>query len=150
MNKGVMVEGLTVEVKTERGWQPFVRDFSFQLGAGKVMGIAGESGSGKSITAKAMARLLPPTVRLVSGNASLDGESFLDIKDAAFNRNFLGRKIAFVPQNPMTSLSPTLTIGEQMMDGYRFHYPHESKASVRDWAFDLLEQVGIRDLNRVF
>jgi oligopeptide/dipeptide ABC transporter ATP-binding protein len=150
MSKGLAVEGLTIEVKSEQGWQSYVQDFHITLSPGRAMGIAGESGSGKSITAKAIARILPPSVRIGSGQVRLDGESVLDLKEASFNRLFRGRKIAFIPQNPMTSLNPTLTIGEQMTDGYRANFPSESRSMVREWALDLLGQVGIRDPKRVF
>lgn len=150
MAKLLEVDRLSIEVYTPQGGQLMVKDLSFAVGHGEILGLVGESGSGKTLTAQAIARLLPDFVRIRSGSVLFKGESFGEWDAKKFSRLIRGQEIAFVFQNPMTSLNPVLKIGEQMTDGYRTKYPQISKKQAKREALELLEQVGIRDPLRVY
>ncbi|MEP2641975.1 ABC transporter ATP-binding protein [Roseobacter sp.] len=117
------VEGLTVSVNGPRGLTPLVHDTSFALGGGETLAIAGESGSGKSITSLAIMGLLPPPAVQVTGGAiRLGGQDLTDLSDTQM-RDIRGNRIAMIFQEPMTSLNPVLTIGTQIAEAIRAHAP---------------------------
>ncbi len=117
------VEGLTVSVRTEFGLRPLVEDLSFTLNRGETLAIAGESGSGKSITSLAIMGLLPPpAVRVTAGSIRL-GQTNLTTASEAQMRRIRGDRIAMIFQEPMTSLNPVLTIGTQLAEAMRAHEP---------------------------
>ena len=115
------VEGLTVSVRTEAGLRPLVQDLSFTLRRGETLAIAGESGSGKSITSLAIMGLLPPpAVRVTAGRVSLGGLDLTALSEAGL-RDVRGNRIAMIFQEPMTSLNPVLTVGMQLAEAIRAH-----------------------------
>jgi len=117
------VEGLTVSVRTETGLHPLVQDLSFTLQRGETLAIAGESGSGKSITSLAIMGLLPPpAVRITAGRIRL-GDTDLTALPESRLRGIRGDRIAMIFQEPMTSLNPVLTIGTQLSEAIRAHDP---------------------------
>ena len=117
------VEGLTVSVRTETGLHPLVQDLSFTLQRGETLAIAGESGSGKSITSLAIMGLLPPpAVRVTAGRIRL-GDTDLTALPESRLRGIRGDRIAMIFQEPMTSLNPVLTIGTQLSEAIRAHDP---------------------------
>ena len=117
------VEGLTVSVRTEGGVRPLVRDLSFTLARGEVLAIAGESGSGKSITSLAIMGLLPPpAVRITAGHIRLGDTDLTRLPEAAM-RGVRGDRIAMIFQEPMTSLNPVMTVGAQLIEAIRTHEP---------------------------
>ncbi|MEZ5885727.1 MAG: ABC transporter ATP-binding protein [Paracoccaceae bacterium] len=117
------VEGLTVSVRTEGGVRPLVRDLSFTLARGEVLAIAGESGSGKSITSLAIMGLLPPpAVRVTAGHIRLGDTDLTSLPEAAM-RGVRGDRIAMIFQEPMTSLNPVMTVGAQLIEAIRTHEP---------------------------
>lgn len=150
MNKLLKVDHLSIEVRTPLGWQVVVQDLSFTVEQGQIVGLIGESGSGKSLSALAIARLLPHSARVRSGTVRFKNESVLELNEKEFSKKLRGQEITFIFQNPMTSLNPVLKIGEQMTDGYRIKYPHISKREAKEQALDLLDQMGIQDPLRVF
>jgi peptide/nickel transport system ATP-binding protein len=91
---------------------PAIRGLSFDLAPGKVLGLVGESGAGKSMIGRAIAKLLPPGFKITAGSLLFEGESLLQMPPAR-RRALLGRAIAFIPQQPMTALNPVMTIGTQ-------------------------------------
>jgi peptide/nickel transport system ATP-binding protein len=117
------VKGLTVEAGHGAGRRALVSDLSFDLGAGETLCLAGESGSGKSMTALAMMGLLPkPGVRLGGGSIMLRGKEISALGENEM-RAIRGDRIAMIFQEPMTSLNPVLTIGRQMTEAIRAHRP---------------------------
>ena len=91
---------------------PVLRGIDFSLEAGRVLGLVGESGAGKSMIAKAIAQLLPPGFRVASGELDFRGRSLIGLGEGE-RRALLGSEIAFIPQEPLTSLNPVLSIGRQ-------------------------------------
>ncbi|MBS0643436.1 MAG: ABC transporter ATP-binding protein [Acetobacteraceae bacterium] len=136
------VEHLTTAFRTERGEVTAIEDISFTLDRGEVMGIVGESGSGKSVTALAIMGLLPmPPARILGGSIRFDGTDLLTLSDKAMQR-LRGPGIAMVFQEPMTSLNPVFTIGDQIIETIKAH----ERISERDAfarAVQMLEKVGI-------
>jgi peptide/nickel transport system ATP-binding protein len=121
--EGVLaVEGLELGVNTETGPRPLVEDLSFELRRGETLAIAGESGSGKSITALAIMGLLPNAVRVRAGRVSLGGTDLLRLPEHAM-RAVRGDRIAMIFQEPMSSLNPVLSIGRQLVEAIEAHVP---------------------------
>ena len=135
------VEGLDVDIRTERGVLHAVRDVSFNVAGGETLCLVGESGCGKSITSLAVMDLLPRTATRRARGLRFLGE---DLGGAGSKRinDLRGNRMAMIFQEPMTALNPAYTIGEQLME----HYRHHRKASLREAnnrALELLEKVGI-------
>ncbi len=117
------VQGLTVSVQTEAGLKPLVEGLSFDLRRGETLAIAGESGSGKSITSLAIMGLLPPpAVRLTGGRILLRGTDLASLPEQQM-RAIRGDRIAMIFQEPMTSLNPVMTVGAQLVEAIRAHEP---------------------------
>jgi oligopeptide/dipeptide ABC transporter ATP-binding protein len=137
------VQELTVAFATEQGELRAVEQMSFLLQRGQVLGIVGESGCGKSVTALSIMRLLPrPAGRVVSGRVLLDGLDLLRLPARELTR-IRGRRIAMIFQEPMTSLNPVQRIGAQLTEVFRLHYPALSQAQVHQESLGLLRRVGI-------
>jgi oligopeptide transport system ATP-binding protein len=136
------VEGLSVALPTRSGYHKAVDDLSFAVDAGEIMGIAGESGSGKTITALSLFGLLPNGAR-VTGSIRLDGIE-LTALNAKQLRDVRGRQIAMVSQDPATALHPILPVGTQLTEHMRHHLGVD-KAEARSRAAALLETVRIPD-----
>ncbi|MBP8640269.1 MAG: ABC transporter ATP-binding protein [Oscillospiraceae bacterium] len=144
-NKALLeVKDLKVSFFTPAGEVKAVGGISYELGYGEVMGIVGESGSGKSAQAYSIMGLLQASGKLIDGSVSFEGEDML-----AFNKaqmaDFRGNKAAMIFQNPMTSLNPVFTIGNQLIEAYRAHNKDISVADTRKKAVEMLELVGISD-----
>lgn len=141
--KLLTVEGLTVEYWTRKGRVRAVDDVSFTLDRAETLGVVGESGSGKSTLGLSLIRLTPPPGRIVRGHIWLDGEDLLKLKEEEM-RNVRGRKIAFVFQDPMTSLNPVKKIGEHFVELIKTHEPRISSKRALERAEELLKNVGIQ------
>ncbi|MCJ7872117.1 ABC transporter ATP-binding protein [Phaeobacter sp. J2-8] len=107
------VEQLDVAFRGRGGWTPVVHDMSFTIAAGETLALVGESGSGKSVTSLAAMRLLDPETSRIKGRVTLDGQNLLDLPEARM-RSVRGNDIAMIFQEPMTSLNPSMKIGEQI------------------------------------
>ncbi len=136
------VESLTVSLATARGPARAVRDLSFQLERGEILGIVGESGCGKSMTALAVMGLLPEGAH-ATGRIGFDGQDLLGLPDAALC-GLRGRRLAMVFQEPMTSLNPVHTIGDQVAEPLRLHLGQEARAADAE-VERLLARVGLPD-----
>ncbi|RKT50732.1 peptide/nickel transport system ATP-binding protein [Azonexus fungiphilus] len=123
-----------------------VDGISFTIERGETFALLGESGCGKSATAQALMRLLPPAGRIVGGSVSLDGEDLLVLPEAAM-RGWRGRRMAMIFQEPATSLNPVLTVGRQIGEVLERHRGLRG-AAARERMLDLLRQVGIADPER--
>ena len=145
MNDAVLeIEGLTV--RSAEG-DALVKNVGLCLKRQECLGIAGESGSGKTITAKAILHLLPQDLTASVTHLRVLGEDLLNLPEKE-RRIFLGKKIGFVPQNTVAYLHPLIKIKNQLTDGYRIHF-QTSKKAAQERAKTLLDRVGIRDVNRV-
>ena len=136
------LRGLTTTFQTARGEISAIEDISFELNAGEILGIVGESGSGKSVTALTIMGLLPqPPARIAAGSVRFVGE---ELTTASSNRmeKIRGAGISMVFQEPMTSLNPVFTIGEQIMETLRAH-ERMSASAQRERAIEMLDRVGI-------
>ncbi len=139
------VEHLSVALPTRSGYHKAVDDLSFAVDAGEIMGIAGESGSGKTITALSLFGLLPHGAR-VTGSIRLDGVELTALSGKQL-RDVRGRQIAMVSQDPATALHPILPVGTQLTEHMRHHLGVD-KAEARLRAAGLLETVRIPDPER--
>ena len=138
------VRNLDIQVATPAGARTVVEGMSFDLRAGETLCIAGESGSGKSMTALALMQLLPqPMARVSGGQALFKGRDLFALAPDAV-RALRGRDIAMIFQEPMTSLNPVLTIGRQLTEAICAHRPLPADKA-REQAIRLLEQVQIPD-----
>jgi oligopeptide transport system ATP-binding protein len=138
----LQVERLTVALPTRSGYHNAVDDLSFAVDAGEIIGIAGESGSGKTITALSLFGLLPPGAK-VTGSIRLDGAELLGLGSKQL-RAIRGRQIAMVSQDPATALHPIVPIGTQLTEHMRYHLGID-KAAAEARAVELLETVRIPD-----
>jgi peptide/nickel transport system ATP-binding protein len=137
----LQVEDLAVEFPTRRGVLTAVDGVSFHIDAGEVLGVVGESGAGKSITGAAIIGLLEPPGRLARGRILLRGERIDGLPEDALRR-IRGRRIGAVFQDPLTSLNPLYTVGQQLVETIRTHLD-ASVGEARRQAVQLLEEVGI-------
>ncbi len=138
----IEVSGLVTGVMTPKGPCRVVDDISFSVRKGKVLGIIGESGCGKSMTALSIMRLLPPTIGYVeSGSINFDGVELLGL-GASQMEAVRGNEIAMIFQEPMTALNPVFTIGDQIGEAIEVHKGLRGKEK-REKTIDLLKLVGI-------
>jgi oligopeptide/dipeptide ABC transporter ATP-binding protein len=135
------VDDLRVHFWTGSGTVHAVNGISFEIGAGETLGIVGESGCGKSVTALALLGLLPRAGRVRSGTARFDGRDLLRLSQRTLRR-VRGRQVAMIFQDPMTSLNPVLTIGRQLREPLETHFGMSRKAAAAR-AAELLDRVGI-------
>ena len=142
----VSIENLTISLPGNDGGRLFpVRDVSLSIGAGEIVGLAGESGSGKTITALSLLGLLPPGGRM-SGHIRFGGQDLLTLRPREM-ADVRGRDIAMVFQDPMTALHPMLSIEKQLTEHLRHHRGIDARAA-RTRAIELLELVRIPDAAR--
>jgi peptide/nickel transport system ATP-binding protein len=135
------VENLKTYFATRRGDVHAVDGVSFAVDRGRTLGIVGESGCGKSVTALSIMGLLAPSARIVEGAVRFDGRDLTQLADRQLE-DVRGRQIAMIFQDPMTSLNPTLTIGLQLTETMRRHLDL-SHGDARKRAIELLEEVHI-------
>ena len=136
------VRGLSTHFSTPDGVVQAVGDVSFDVGYGETLGLVGESGCGKSVTALSIARLVPdPPGKIVAGSIMFDGIDLLKLSVEDM-RKLRGKEIGFIFQDPLTSLNPTLTIGYQIGEAIKEHMGLPDKAA-KDRIVELLAKVGI-------
>jgi oligopeptide/dipeptide ABC transporter ATP-binding protein len=138
------VDDLRVHLFTNRGVVRAVDGVGFALSAGGSLGIVGESGCGKTLTALSLMRLIPsPPARIVSGRIMFDGEDVVALDEAGL-RALRGNAMAMIYQDPMTTLNPVFSVGEQIAEAVRLHRD-ASRAAAWARAVEMLELVGIPD-----
>jgi peptide/nickel transport system ATP-binding protein len=141
------IRGLSVEVATPEGRRTVVEGLSFDLAAGETLCIAGESGSGKTMTGLSLMRLLPqPMARIAGGTIALAGRELTSLSERDM-RHVRGAEIAMVFQEPMTSLNPVLSIGRQLIEAIRAHRSI-SVGEARKTALEVLNAVRISEPQR--
>ncbi|MBD3274912.1 MAG: ATP-binding cassette domain-containing protein [Candidatus Marinimicrobia bacterium] len=136
------VENLRTYFYTEEGVSRAVDGVSFHVDKGETLGIVGESGCGKSVTNLSLMRLIPqPPGKIVDGTITFDGEDVLSMNDSRM-RDIRGNDISMIFQEPMTSLNPVFTCGNQIIEAIRLHQ-NVDKAEARKRAIEMLQLVGI-------
>ena len=136
------VQGLTTAFMTGRGEITAIEEVSFSLKEGEILGIVGESGSGKSVTALTIMGLLPtPPARIAAGKVLFQGQELTKLSSRELQR-IRGPGIAMIFQEPMTSLNPVFSIGDQIMETIKAH-ENLPAAALRKRAVDMLDKVGI-------
>lgn len=135
------VENLTVEFPTRKGILTAIEDVSLSVEPGEILGLVGESGAGKSMTGAAIIGLIEPPGNIASGTIHLDGERIDNLPREAMRR-IRGRKIGAIFQDPLTSLNPVLTVGEQLIETIQTHLKL-SRSEARTRAIEWLRRVGI-------
>jgi peptide/nickel transport system ATP-binding protein len=148
MSKSPLLEvrNLRIEFPTRRGTLVAVDDVSFSLAAGEVLGVVGESGAGKSLTGAAIIGLLEPPGRIAAGEVKLNGLRIDNLPPDEM-RKVRGREIGAIFQDPLTSLNPLYTVGQQLTETITTHL-HVSQAEARRRALDLLMATGIPAADR--
>jgi peptide/nickel transport system ATP-binding protein len=141
-NSVIEVKNLSVEFRTDEGVINAVKNVSFNIPRGRTVGLVGESGSGKSVSSLAIMRLIPnPPGRISTGEILFEGKDLLKLSDSEM-RKVRGNKISMIFQEPMTSLNPVFTVGDQICETLMLHQGLDKTAAMAK-AEDLLDQVGI-------
>ena len=136
------VDGLKTHFFTDEGVLPSVDGISFSIDRGETLGIVGESGCGKSVTAMSILQLIPqPPGKIVGGEIRFDGTNLVDIAPGKL-RKIRGNDIAMIFQEPMTSLNPVYTVGNQIIEAITLHQGLEAEEA-RRLAIQMLREVGI-------
>ena len=141
MNNLLQIEDLRTIFRTPMGEVAAVDGVSLGVARGRTLGIVGESGCGKSVLSLSVMRLVPPPGLNAGGRVMFDGQNLLDLSPAAM-RGIRGRRIAMIFQEPMTSLNPVFSIGDQIMETIRAH-ERLPQAKLRARAVAMLDKVGI-------
>lgn len=137
------VQNLRIKFSTRRGETEAVKGIDFRIGENESVAIVGESGSGKTVTAMSLTRLLPPPpVCSVSGKILFEKDDVAAMDETSL-RKIRGRKIAYIFQEPSTSLNPVFTVGYQISEAVRLHFPENE--DVRKTVVEALGEVGIRN-----
>ncbi|WP_336777891.1 ABC transporter ATP-binding protein [Pantoea sp. USHLN256] len=142
------IENLTVAFRVDHQWREVVRNVSLTVAAGETLAIVGESGSGKSVTSMAIMRLLNMRHARVSGKVMLNGVDLLTLSESAM-RDMRGNAVAMIFQEPMTSLNPSFTIGNQIAEAL-INHRKISKRAAREQTIRLLEKVRIPNAAKRF
>ena len=136
------VDNIVTQFNTAEGTVHAVNGVSFDVRAGELLGVVGESGCGKSVTMMSLVKLVPmPPAKIVKGTAMLDNKDLIQM-DLDELQRIRGAHIGFIFQDPMTSLNPVLTVGYQLTEALRLH-KRMSKKAARSRAVEILELVGI-------
>ena len=137
------VDDLTVYYKILRGYVKAVEGAHFKLGKGESLGLAGESGCGKTTVALSIMRLLPPNGKIVKGKILFKGTNIVDLQENQVKRDLRWKRISIVFQGAMNALNPVYTMAQQITEAIRLHEPHVSKEEALERAKKLFELVGI-------
>ena len=141
-DKFLSIEDLYIEYVTEDEVVKAVNGITLSMEKGETLGLVGETGAGKTTTALAIMRLLPPRVgHVAKGSITLDNIDILSLSEPEM-RKIRGEKVAMIYQDPMTSLNPVVTVGDQILEVLELH-KKQSKAEMRARVDELLEMVGI-------
>lgn len=140
------VRNLTTRVATAEGAKTIINDISFQLRLGETLCVAGESGSGKSVTSLSIMGLLPSSAKVTSGEIRLDGRDLLKLSDRQM-QEVRGGDVAMIFQEPMTSLNPVMTVGAQLTEAITAHHDLRG-AAARAKALEALDAVRMSESKR--
>ncbi len=140
-NPVLEVKGLSTSFSTDNGIIPVVNNIDFTVKRQEVVGIVGESGCGKSVTSLSIMGLIPTSNGIVEGGIYFNGENLANFSEKKM-RSIRGNEIAMIFQEPMTSLNPVFTIGEQLTEAIKIHWKW-SKKKAREHAIQMLQKVGL-------
>lgn len=139
----LQVIDLTISIKQDEKWVDIVKGINFEIKEGETLGIVGESGCGKSLTAQSIMRLLPqPDIKIRKGKILFKGIDLAQLKSHELNE-IRGNKISMIFQEPMTALNPVRTIGSQIAEQLSLHHPKLTKQEKKQRCLELLNDVGI-------
>ena len=137
------VKDLVIHYETDDGVVKALNGVNIHIGVGETLGLVGETGAGKTTLAKGIMRLIPnPPGKILGGEVIFEGQDLLKLSTNGMEA-IRGRDISMIFQDPMTSLNPVLTVGEQIMEVIENHNPSLSRQEARKWAENMLERVGI-------
>lgn len=143
------VENLSVAFNTEAGKIHAVENISFELNRGVTLGIAGESGCGKSVTALSIMKLLPqPLGQIVNGNIFFKNTNIINLSSYEMSK-IRGKKIAMIFQEPMTALNPVHSIGKQIREVYTLHFHSMTDREIKQSSIEMLSKVEIAEPEKV-
>lgn len=147
MSEILKVNQLGLSFESEDQVQQVLKDITFSVEEGEIVGIVGESGSGKSMTARTITQLLPNNAHVHEGSEiEFKGNKLLEIKPKKM-RKLLGEEIGMIFQDPLSSLNPTMTVGEQIAEVVRLH-KHVGRKERRQIVVDLMTSMGIKDADQ--
>ena len=146
MSYSLSINNLEISVKNLIGYKKIVSDFNLTLHPGRKLGIVGESGSGKTLSMLALNRLLPSQIEVTGGSIFFNNKNLNTMEKKEFHREFSGKKISMIFQEPMTALNPVYTIGKQLRQAFLIHNKGISKKLSEERARSMLDAV---KLNRI-
>ena len=146
MSYSLIINNLEISVKSLIGYKKIVSDFNLTLHPGRKLGIVGESGSGKTLSMLALNRLLPSQIEVTGGSIFFNNKNLNNMEKKEFYREFSGKKISMIFQEPMTALNPVYTIGKQLRQAFLIHNKGISKKVSEERARSMLDAV---KLNRI-
>ena len=146
MSYSLSINNLEISVKNLIGYKKIVSDFNLTLHPGRKLGIVGESGSGKTLSMLALSRLLPSQIEVTGGSIFFNDKNLNTMEKKEFHREFSGKKISMIFQEPMTALNPVYTIGKQLRQAFLIHNKGISKKLSEERARSMLDAV---KLNRI-
>lgn len=146
-NAILSVEDLSVVIHGERGPARILDRAWLRVGKGEIVGLVGESGCGKSTMVRAILGVLPQDGRAESGRILFQGQDLLKLDERTLTQTIRSRRISFIPQDPALAFNPNFTVGEQLLEIWRWHGPegNRGKAAGRARLVDLLRQVQLPD-----
>ncbi|VEF49664.1 oligopeptide/dipeptide ABC transporter ATPase subunit [Bacillus freudenreichii] len=147
MTKLLEVNNLRVQFKTESGEVNSVKGMSFSVERGETVAIVGESGCGKSMTSLSILGLIPSPGKVIGGTINFEGQNLLKL-DKKSIRKIRGNEISMIFQEPMTSLNPVFTIGNQMSETFRVHEKISKKEAIQR-SIEMLDAVGIPNPEKI-
>ena len=142
MEKILEINGLSVSFITTEGEIEAVRDVSLSLNQGEILALVGESGSGKSVLCRTLMKLLPKTAKIKSGSIVIHHENIIDASEKEM-QTMRGNIFSMIFQDPMTTLNPTLKVGEQIGEAVKKHHRHWNREAVYKKSVELMELVGL-------
>ncbi|PZD96507.1 nickel import ATP-binding protein NikD [Paenibacillus sambharensis] len=143
-NRSVLkVKDLHVQVKSSQGMSTLVQDINFELEKGRVLGIVGESGCGKTVTSMSILQLLDRKAMTIDGSITLKGQELNGLREQEM-RKLRGKDIAFIMQNPMSAFTPVFTIGEQFVETIKAHTAFNTKQA-KELAIEAMQNVNLPD-----
>lgn len=137
------VKNLNLGFQTETGFKQALFDVSYTLKEGETLALVGESGCGKTMSAMSILNLIPKTARIISGEILYNGENLLKMPEEEI-QTYRGKRIAYIPQDPMTSLNPLYTVGDQLLEIIKKHRNMQGDDAIKE-AISSFEQVQIPD-----
>ncbi|MFZ7825788.1 nickel import ATP-binding protein NikD [Priestia sp. J2] len=146
-SKVLQVRDLHVQLKTKNGITDLVKDINFELKPGKVLGLIGESGCGKTITSMSILQLLNRKETIIEGSIMLKGQELNGLAEKEM-RKIRGKDIAFIMQNPMNTFTPVFTIGHQFVETIRSH-TNWNKKQATELAIESMKQVNLPEPNKL-